>query len=111
MASLTGTGAAGGQPTATCVDGLYIRDLSLERYLEIVQALDDAGEDPEVPPKVVSWRMFDWLICDADGNRFDDFPTEADATDITLTQARAFRAAFDDFVDHLGKGRRATPGS
>lgn len=83
-------------PHPTNDPNLFVRDLPPDEYQAVVGNLPEDGQ-------LAAWTIFDKLLCDADGNRLEDYPSEADAKRLTVGQMATFMEIVHAFNDRLGK--------
>lgn len=101
MSRLKDVGVKKRRPHPTSIDGLFIRDMSLDEYRQRANELDGAGDD-------FAWLLYDRFICDENGDRFEDYPNQEDGADIPVSQILAFKTVFEEFVAGLGKSPDAS---
>ena len=101
---LADTGALTPEPTE--IEGVYIRaDVAPEDF-EAVSAKASELEDADTQSEAMQdlfYEVYDKLLCDSEGNRFEDFPTRAESRIGIFTGMRWVRAVFGASAN-LGKG-------
>ena len=81
----------------TSVEGVYIRDLSLAK-LEELGELETADE-----PTVALLWLFANLICDKDGELFEDVQTAEDIKQTSMMKIRAITESAMETIQNAGK--------